>query len=240
MASQDRKQLHPWLHGPIEVIPAVDVLGDRVVRLRQGDYGDVVEQATDAAAAARGWREAGASRLHLVDLDGARSGRVRPELVRAVAGACAPVPVQASGGIRSLEDAYALLEAGADRVVVGTAAWPDPAPWAEALGPALVVAVDVRAGGIRTAGWTKEGGLAADEALRRAGACGVSRCLVTAIERDGTLAGPDLELVALAASIGPAVLAAGGIRSPDDVAALAAAGAAAAIVGRALFASATP
>jgi phosphoribosylformimino-5-aminoimidazole carboxamide ribonucleotide (ProFAR) isomerase len=68
----------------------------------------------------------------------------------------------------------------------------------------------------------------------------VSRCLVTAIERDGTLAGPDLELVALAASIGPAVLAAGGIRSPDDVAALAAAGAAAAIVGRALFASATP
>jgi phosphoribosylformimino-5-aminoimidazole carboxamide ribotide isomerase len=200
----------------------------------------VVERATDAGTAARSWREAGATRLHLVDLEGARSGRARPELVRTVADACAPVPVQASGGIRSLEDAYALLEAGADRVVIGTAAWPDPAPWADALGPALVVAVDVRAGGIRTGGWTKDGGLAADEALRRAKACGVPRCLVTAIERDGTLAGPDLELVALAAALGPAVVAAGGVRSPADVAALAAAGAEAAVVGRALFASATP
>jgi phosphoribosylformimino-5-aminoimidazole carboxamide ribotide isomerase len=240
MAEQDREQLHAWFHGPIEVIPAVDVLGDEIVRLRQGDYGDVVERAADASAAARGWREAGATRLHLVDLDGARSGRPRPELVRTVSRACAPLPVQASGGIRSLEDAHALLEAGADRVVVGTAAWPDPAPWAEALGSALVVAVDVRAGVIRTGGWTEDGGLAAEEAMRRAGACGVPRCLVTAIERDGTLTGPDVGLVALAASLGPAVLAAGGIRSPADVAALAAAGAEAAIVGRALFASATP
>jgi len=232
--------LAAWLSGPIEVIPAVDVLGDRVVRLRQGDYGEVVATGADPADAARRWRDAGAGRVHLVDLDGARSGRTRPELLRSVVAACAPAAVQASGGIRSLEDARALLDAGADRVVVGTSAWPDPAPWVEALGSALVVAIDIRAGRVRTAGWTSDGGISAEEALERAAAAGVGRCLVTAIERDGTLSGPDLELVRIAAAAGPAVLAAGGIRSPEDVAALAAAGAAAAVVGRALLAHVTP
>jgi phosphoribosylformimino-5-aminoimidazole carboxamide ribotide isomerase len=227
--------LSGWLDGPIEVIPAVDVLGERVVRLRQGDYDDVVADATEPALTARRWRDAGARRIHLVDLDGARSGRVRPELVRAVADACAPGTLQASGGIRSLDDARALLDAGADRVVVGTSAWPDPTPWAEALGQALVVAVDVRDGRLRTAGWTHDAGIATADALRRAAACGVGRCLVTAIERDGTLAGPDLELVREAAALVPAVVAAGGIRSPGDVEALAAAGAEAAVVGRALL-----
>ena len=229
-----------WLDGPIEVIPAVDVLGDRVVRLRQGDYDDVVASADDPAGLARHWRGSGARRVHLVDLDGARTGRPRPDLVRRVAEACAPVALQASGGIRSLADARALLDAGADRVVVGTAAWPDPAPWVDTLGPSLVVAIDVRAGRLRTAGWTHDEGISAADALARAAACGVLRCLVTAIERDGTLAGPDLELVRAAAAAGPAVLAAGGIRSPEDVAALAAAGAEAAIVGRALLTAPTP
>jgi phosphoribosylformimino-5-aminoimidazole carboxamide ribotide isomerase len=224
-----------WFEGPIEVIPAVDVLGERAVRLRQGDYDDVVADAADPAAIAGGWRDAGARRIHLVDLDGARSGCARPDLVRRIAAACAPSAVQASGGIRSLDDAQTLLDAGADRVVVGTAAWPDPAPWADALGPALVVAVDVRDGRVRSAGWTSDAGLSADEALRRAAACGIERCLVTAIERDGTLAGPDLELVRVAAAAVTAVVAAGGIRSPADVASLAAAGAEAAVVGRALF-----
>src|ERR1700759_1279745 len=116
-----------WFEHSIEVIPAVDVLGEEAVRLHRGDYDAVVERAEDPAALAARWAEAGARRIHLVDLDGARSGRVRPELVRAVA--AVGLPVQASGGIRSLDDARALLEAGADRVVVGTAAWPDPTPW---------------------------------------------------------------------------------------------------------------
>jgi phosphoribosylformimino-5-aminoimidazole carboxamide ribotide isomerase len=240
MGTTDGNDLSEWLDGAIEVIPAVDVLGERVVRLRQGDYDDVVESADDPAALARRWRDAGARRVHLVDLDGARTGRPRPELVRQVARECAPAALQASGGIRSLEDARALLDAGADRVVIGTAAWPDPAPWVAALGPALVVAVDVRAGRLRTAGWTQDEGISVEDAVARAAACGVVRCLVTAIERDGTLAGPDLELVRVAAAAGPAVLAAGGIRSPEDVAALAASGAEAAIVGRALLAAATP
>ena len=240
METTDQNDLSKWLEGPIEVIPAVDVLGDRVVRLHQGDYDDVVASAADPATLARRWRDSGARRIHLVDLDGARTGRARPELVRQVAAACAPIALQASGGIRSLEDAQALLDAGADRVVVGTAAWPDPGPWVDALGRALVVAVDIRAGRLQTAGWTHDEGISATDAFARAAACGVVRCLVTAIERDGTLAGPDVELVRTAAAAGPAVLAAGGVRSPADVRALAVAGAEAAIVGRALLTAPTP
>src|SRR6185436_6207545 len=145
--------LEQWLEAEIEVIPAVDVLGEGAVRLHQGAYDEVVERAGDPVELARAFAEAGARRIHLVDLDGARTGRVRPELTREAAAAVTPAELQASGGIRSLDDARALLEAGAARVVVGTAAFPDPARWAE-LGDALVVALDVREGEVRTAGWT--------------------------------------------------------------------------------------
>src|SRR5690349_13432540 len=219
-----------WFDCSIQVIPAVDVLGDESVRLQQGDYDQVVERAAEPAQLAARLAKAGAQRIHLVDLDGARSGHARPELVGEVR-AAAGVPVQASGGIRSLADARALLDAGADRVVVGTAAWPDPTQWLE-LGDALVLAIDVQDGELRTAGWTEAAHLRFSEALERASG---ARALVTAIDRDGTLRGPDLELVAEAAASGVRVLAAGGVRSPDDVAELAAAGAEAAIVGRALF-----
>jgi phosphoribosylformimino-5-aminoimidazole carboxamide ribotide isomerase len=213
------------------VIPAVDVLGEEAVRLQRGSYDDVVERAADPVALATRWARRGARRIHLVDLDGARRGGVRPELLAKVA-AAAGVPVQASGGIRSRADAERLLDAGADRVVVGTAAWPDPTPWLE-LGDALVLAVDVRDGLVRSSGWTGDAGLTFDQALERAEG---ARVLVTAIDRDGTLAGPDVELVGRAAAAGLRVLAAGGVRSPDDVRELAAAGAEAAIVGRALLA----
>jgi phosphoribosylformimino-5-aminoimidazole carboxamide ribotide isomerase len=224
-----------WFEQAIEVIPAVDVLGEEAVRLHRGDYDQIVNRAADPVALAQRWVAAGATRIHLVDLDGARSGRVRPELVGAVAQAVAPVLLQASGGIRSVDDARALLAAGADRVIVGTAAWPDPAPWAKALGAQLVVALDVRDGTVRAAGWTEESGLAVAEAVDRCLTAGVERVLVTAIDRDGTLAGPDLELVELVAARGLRVLAAGGVRSVEDVAALAEVGAEAAVVGRALL-----
>ena len=144
-----------WFELPIEVIPAVDVLGEEAVRLHRGDYDAVVERADDPGELAARWVAAGARRVHLVDLDGARAGRVRPELVRS-RGRCGSVPVQASGGIRSLDDARALLAAGADRVIVGTAAWPDPTPWL-ALGDALVLALDVRDGQVRGCGLDGDG-----------------------------------------------------------------------------------
>jgi phosphoribosylformimino-5-aminoimidazole carboxamide ribotide isomerase len=227
-----------WRASPIEVIPAVDVLGEGAVRLHQGDYDAVVERAGEPAGLARRFAEAGARRVHLVDLDGARSGRVRPGLVRLVAEAAAPAALQASGGIRSIDDARALLGAGADRVVVGTAAVGDPGPWAEAFGERLAVALDVRDGQVRTAGWTAGSGLSLDDAVARCRSAGVVRVLCTAIDRDGTLAGPDLALVEKVAASGLRVLAAGGVRTPEDVAALAEAGAEAAVVGRALLAPA--
>lgn len=221
-----------WFDLPIEVIPAVDVLGGEAVRLSRGRYDAVVDRAGDPFALAERWVGAGARRLHVVDLEGARDGRVRPALVAAIAEL--GVPVQASGGIRSPDDARALLDAGADRVVVGTAAWPDPTPWLD-LGDALVLAVDVLDGVVRSAGWTRSTGLSLAEALRRGAG---SRILLSAIDRDGTLAGPDLELVR-AAAIGRRVIAAGGVRSPQDVLALRDAGAEAAVVGRALLVDAT-
>src|SRR6478672_3038071 len=193
-----------WFEQRIEVIPAVDVLGTEAVRLHQGSYDNVVERASEPAALAVRWVGAGARRVHLDDLDGARSGRARPELVAAVAARIAPTPVQASGGIRSLDDAKALLAAGADRVIVGTAAWPDPAPWLE-LGEAVVIALDVRDGQVQSRGWTQGTGVSLDEALALLGA---ARVLLTAIDRDGTLAGPDFELVARVAARGVRVLAA--------------------------------
>ena len=226
--------LADWLAAGIEVIPAVDVLGADAVRLHKGDYDDVVERAGDPLALARRWAAAGATRIHVVDLDGARTGTARPGLIGAIVAAAAPVPVQASGGIRSLNDAEEILESGADRVIVGTAAFPDPLRWADALGERLVVALDVRDGRIRTAGWTAEG-LELEEAIRRCLTAGVVRVHCTAIDRDGTLAGPDLALVETVAASGLRVLAAGGVRSPEDVATLAAVGAEAAVVGRALL-----
>jgi len=218
----------------VEVIPAVDLLGTRAVRLEQGDY-DRATQYGEPLELARGFAASGAPRLHVVDLDGARAGRVRPEVVEGLVAAAAPVPVQASGGVRSVADAEALVQAGADRVVVGTAAWTLLDELVASLGERLVVAIDVRDNTVRTRGWT-EGSLDVDDAIERCVTARVPRLLCTAIDRDGTLQGPDLELVrrVLETSQLP-VLAAGGIRSEEDLAALDRVGAEGAIVGRAVL-----
>ena len=220
-----------WLPLSPEVIPAIDVLGVEAVRLRRGDYESVVARGEQPVDLAAKWVDAGARRLHLVDLDGARAGRVRPQLVRSIVDRCGSIPVQASGGIRGLDDARTLLDAGADRVIVGTAAWPDPTQWL-ALGDAVVLAIDVHAGHVRSTGWTEAAGVSFAEALERAQG---ARVLVTAIDRDGTLTGPDLQIVGTAVAAGLRVLAAGGVRSPADVSALRGVGAEAIVVGRALL-----
>jgi phosphoribosylformimino-5-aminoimidazole carboxamide ribotide isomerase len=218
----------------MQVIPAIDLLGRQAVRLEQGDYERVTDFGRPTELAARFAAE-GAAWIHVVDLDGARAGAIRPVVIEALVAASSPARVQASGGIRSVADAEALLRAGASRVVVGTAAWTLLDEFVASLGDRLAVAVDVREGIVRTSGWT-EGALDLDNALDRCVAAGVARLLCTAIERDGTLAGPDVELVRHVVDYSALpVLAAGGIGSQADVEALEAAGAEAAIVGRALL-----
>ena len=220
----------------MEVLPAIDLLGDQAVRLHQGDYGRVTGFGAPEELAARFAAE-GARWIHVVDLDGARAGRVRQEVVRAIVEASAPAAVQASGGVRSVADARALLAAGATRVVVGTAAFGGSLPsFVEALGDRLVVALDVRDGVVRASGWTTSTGLPVGDAIDQCVAAGVQRLLCTAIDRDGTMGGPDVELVARVVERSRLpVLAAGGIRNEADLDALEAVGAEGAIVGRAIL-----
>lgn len=218
----------------MEVIPAIDLLGREAVRLLRGNYERAKEYGEPLTLAARFAAE-GARSIHVVDLDGARAGLIRPVVIRALVHAASPASVQASGGVRSIADAQALVDAGASRVVVGTAAWTLLDALVASLGDRLIVALDVRDGTVRTRGWTDEG-LALDEAIDRCVAARAPRLLCTAIERDGALAGPDTALVrhVVDRSRLP-VLAAGGIRSHDDLAALKQTGAEGAIVGRALL-----
>jgi len=222
-----------------EVIPAVDVLGEEAVRLEQGDFSRVTLRAGDPEELVRRFAKRRPPRIHVVDLAAARSGGVRPSLVAALAAEAAPVPLQAAGGVRSPADALALVAAGADRVVVGSAAFAAPGAvddYVETLGERLVVAVDVRDGIVAAAGWERATGLGVDEAVALCVAAGVARLLCTAIERDGTMSGPNLDLLDRVRRRSELpVLAAGGIRSDDDLAALAGLGLEGAVVGRALL-----
>jgi phosphoribosylformimino-5-aminoimidazole carboxamide ribotide isomerase len=219
-------------------IPAVDLLDDGAVTLEQGDFERVRARADPFELVAR-FAAAGARLLHVVDLDGARSGRLRPRLIARLVEAARPARVQASGGIRSPADAQKLLEAGVTRVVVGTAAFEDAdalGRYAAALGEGLVVALDAREGRVALAGWRQTTALAVGDAAERCAAAGVARILCTAIARDGTLAGPDLELLTeVRERSGLPMLAAGGIGSEADLEAVRAIGCEAAIVGRALL-----
>lgn len=226
-----------------QVVPAVDLFGDEAVRLEQGDFDRVAVRANPEELVRR-FAAAGARLVHVVDLDGARAGGIRQGLLGRLAEAAAPAKVQASGGIRSLVDAEQLLAAGAARVVVGTAAFAEPKTleqFAASLGDRLVVAIDVRGGRVAVRGWLEDTGLDAADVARRCAEAGVSRILCTAIERDGMLGGPDLDLLgAVREASGLPVLAAGGIRSQADLAALAAIGCEGAVVGRALLDGSLP
>jgi phosphoribosylformimino-5-aminoimidazole carboxamide ribotide isomerase len=222
---------------PFGVVPAVDVLGDGAVRLVRGDYDEVAIREPDPLAVIRRLAEAGVELVHVVDLTAARSGKVRPELFRRAVEAAGPMGVQAAGGIRTVADAEDVVAAGATRIVVGTAAFTVDGlldALVAALGERLVVAVDVRDGLVAIRGWEQETAFTVERAIERCASAGVARLLCTAIERDGTLAGPALDLLGdvVRRSRLP-VVAAGGIRSLDDVDAVAAVGCEAVVVGRA-------
>ncbi len=223
---------------PFVVAPALDVLEGRCVRLAQGERERVTVEGGDPEEAARRFVAEGAPLLHLVDLDGAFSGEPSPGLLERVVAAAGSVPVQVGGGYRTVHAIEAALAAGASRVLVGTAAaGPDfLTEAAPRFGEGLVVAVDVRDGRVALEGWTAATPLTATELVRRCAEAGVARLLVTNVRRDGSLAGPDLELLeeVLAASSLP-VLAAGGISGMEDLRRLRALGCEGAVLGSALW-----
>jgi len=222
--------------------PAIDIRGGRAVRLLQGDYGRETAYDADPAEAAVRWAGEGAELLHVVDLDGAKAGVPRNlETVRRIAGAV-ECPVQVGGGLRDADAVTAAFEAGAARVVLGTAALRDPellASMLEAHGERIVVSVDARDGRVALAGWTEAGKEDVAEAVAALSRRGVGRFLCTAIEVDGTMEGPALaELKRVAAATEAQVIASGGVGSLADLEALARgmpANLEGAIVGRALY-----
>lgn len=220
------------------ILPAVDVLDGKVVRLHQGDYGQVTVYDDDPVETARRWMRDGAEMVHVVDLAGARDGQPSPLLWSSLHEA--GVVFQVGGGLRDGRSVEEALAAGAARVVVGTAAVHDQdlvGSLVERHGvDAVAASVDIRGTEAAGAGWL-EAGLAWREVMQGLVACGVKWIVTTAILRDGTMEGPDHELVAdvLAACPGSRVLAAGGIGSDDDIDRLEQLGVAGVIVGRALY-----
>ncbi|MBL8202498.1 MAG: 1-(5-phosphoribosyl)-5-[(5-phosphoribosylamino)methylideneamino]imidazole-4-carboxamide isomerase [Chromatiales bacterium] len=230
----------------MEVIPAIDLLDGQCVRLYQGDFSRVTVYSADPVELARRYSDAGLNRLHVVDLDGARTGSPQNMGLISNLVSQAGVAVQAGGGLRDLDRALALRAAGAERVVVGSVAAEQPEvalAWLDQLGPEhLVLAFDVRvpAGAdplVLTRGWVKDSGGNLWDLFERFCARGARHFLCTDIARDGTLAGPNLDLYRECARRFPqaAVIASGGVGSLEDLRQLATTGAAAVVTGKALL-----
>jgi phosphoribosylformimino-5-aminoimidazole carboxamide ribotide isomerase len=223
----------------MDLWPAIDLLRGQVVRLHQGDYDRVTVYHDDPAALASTWRGV-VSHLHVVDLEGARSGRpVERALVRTIIEAFGP-GVEVGGGVRDRASIEAYLELGADRVVLGTAAIRDPAlvrDAATAHPHRIVLALDAKDGLVATDGWLAVSTRTAVEVVRELADLPIAAVLYTDIARDGTRAGPNVDATArLAEGGGLPVLAAGGIATLDDLRRLAERrGIAGAVVGRALY-----
>jgi len=221
------------------VIPAIDLRGGRCVRLLHGDFAQETVFSDDPAATALRWQAEGATRLHVVDLEGSRDGEARNlDAIAAILRALS-IPVQVAGGIRDEAGARRLLDLGAERVVLGTAAVRDPDLVARLVRhspEAVIVAVDARDGVVRTDGWTASAGVSAADLARQMASLGVRRFLYTDIGRDGALTGPNIAAYrALRAELDAAVLASGGVARAEDIAALAATGVEGVVVGRALY-----
>lgn len=222
--------------------PAVDILDGQVVRLTQGDFEASTTYASEPAEAARLWAEAGAQRLHIVDLDGARRGEpVHLDEVREIVEQTG-LEIEFGGGLRSLGAIDAALAAGASRVVIGTAAFGESDLLERALeahGARVAVSVDARGDRLATAGWTETSSLGPLEAIAALRQRGVSNFIYTDVERDGMLGGLDLATIGtIADAVSGELLYAGGIGQLSDLSALAELGhprLAGVIVGKALY-----
>src|SRR6266508_3547516 len=206
-----------------EVLPAIDLRGGKVVRLREGDFARETIYGDDPVATAQELAVEGAAWLHIVDLDGARGEARQDAVIRAIVAAVGTVRCQAAGGLRSRQAVTAMLSAGAERVVVGTAALTDPGFASRVVADHgadhIVGAIDVRDGQAVGEGW-RAGAVSrpAVEALHGLADAGIERFAVTAIARDGQMAGPDFPMLARMVDTGRgAILASGGIASLADI-----------------------
>ena len=228
-------------HGFFELLPAVDIYEGNCVRLKQGDYKQITIYNNDPVATAKRWESEGATRLHVVDLEGARDGIFRNvEIIQKICRSVA-IPVQAGGGIRSREALDQLFAAGVARAVLGTRALNDfdfLKGALDAYGNKLLVSLDARASELATEGWVKSGGGAdlfeTAKALEKAG---VARIAYTDISKDGMMAGPNVEgLRAVAQTIRIPLIASGGVSTPEDIQNVRAIeGIEGCIIGRALY-----
>ena len=226
----------------MQIIPAIDLLGGTCVRLHQGDYDQVTRFSDDPVSQAKSWQEQGAQRLHLVDLDGARSGEpVNDEVIRAVTAALS-IPVQLGGGVRSAERAEELLSCGLDRVILGTVALEQPELVVDLAGRhpgRIIVGIDARHGKVATRGWLDNSDTEATTLAARFSESAIAAIISTDISTDGTLAGPNLDaLREMANASSVPVIASGGVGCMADLLALLALeplGVEGVIVGRALY-----
>jgi phosphoribosylformimino-5-aminoimidazole carboxamide ribotide isomerase len=224
------------------LLPAIDIRDGKAVRLDRGDFGAETVYDADPLEAARRWVSDGARALHVVDLDGARTGAPAnlehlARITREV-----DVPVQFGGGLRSAEAVRNAVAAGATRVVLGTAAYADVDLLDEVLaehGDRVIVSIDARDGRLATQGWTAQTEIPAESVIERLGHRGVRRYVYSSIERDGMLEGPDLEAVGrIAEAVRGSFIYSGGISSLEDLRALAAlrqVNLSGVIVGKALY-----
>lgn len=223
------------------VVPAVDVRGGKVVRLKQGKLQEEQVYGSDPVEVARRWEAEGAVRLHIVDLDAAIESRPQPDMIAAII-VGVKIPVEVGGGLRVLENAMRYKDGGADRVIFGTAAISAPGVVRAAVGmwaEAVAVAVDARNGKVSVAGWQEITLVDALELAQRVRSWGVPRIQYTDVVRDGTLVGPNVASTEqIARASGLKITAAGGISSLEDLkklAALAPLGVDEVVVGKALY-----
>lgn len=228
----------------MELIPSIDLRGGRVVRLEQGDYARETRYDFDPVEVARGFEAAGARRVHVVDLDGARDGRAGNDAeIRKILAACPKLAVQVGGGMRTRERVQEVLAAGAARVVIGTAALEQPELLTElaTLFPGrMILGLDARDGRVAVRGWRETRAETVEQVLERFAKLPLAAVLHTDIGRDGLLAGPNVEATAALARRSPfPVLASGGVGSIEDLERLARARViAGAIVGKAIYSGA--
>lgn len=226
----------------MEVIPAIDLLGGKCVRLYQGDYDQASIFSDNPVEVARQWATEGATRLHVVDLDGAKAGKsVNLPVIEAIAKAIS-IPVQVGGGLRDRQGVARLLATGVERAILGTVAVEQPdlvGELCQEFPNQIVVGIDARDGKVATRGWLETSEVLAIELAARMAQQGAAAIIYTDIHRDGTLSGPNMEaLRELAEAIEIPVIASGGVSSLTDLLSLLsleASGVTGAIVGRAIY-----